>query len=315
MLNILSITTPIYLLILLGYSTTRWGLFSKADMRIVGRFVLNLALPSLLFRALAQRSIGEILNVRYLLAYTLGSLAAIGIGYAFCRRVPRLSPVASTFYAMGMSCSNSGFVGYPILLLILPSVAGVSLALNMMVENLIAIPLLLFMAEHARSGVGGWQSLGHSLRRLIGNPMIIGLVIGIAVSLTGFSVPSPLMRTVELLANASSALSLFVIGGTLVDLPLHGMGLKIWPIVVGKLILHPLMVFVFISLLPLFGLGHLDPSLRVAAVLLASVPMLSIYATLAQPYGHDDFTAVALLVTTIASFFTLSGLLWVMQTF
>ena len=36
MLDILSITGPIYLTITLGFLTTRLGLFSQADMRVLG---------------------------------------------------------------------------------------------------------------------------------------------------------------------------------------------------------------------------------------------------------------------------------------
>ena len=48
-LNILTVTTPIYLLIGLGYLAVRVGWFSRTDMRVLGQFVLRFALPALLF--------------------------------------------------------------------------------------------------------------------------------------------------------------------------------------------------------------------------------------------------------------------------
>lgn len=313
MLDILAITAPIYVLILLGYVLTRLGLFAKAEMRVFGKFVINLALPALLFRALSQRELGEIVNVTYLLGYFLGSLAMIGLGYAWFRRVADQSPTASAVGAMGVSCSNSGYVGYPILLLTLAPVAGVSLALNMVVENLLIIPFLLFLADRERAGTNKWRSLAKSLARLARNPLILGMLAGLAVPLLGLSLPAPAIRTVDMLAAACSGLALFVVGGTLVGVPLRGFGLRLAPIVVGKLILHPLLVFLAISALPSLGFGALEPSLRMAAVLLAAMPMMGIYPTLAQAYGQEDFSAVALLVTTFASFFTLSGILWLLQ--
>ena len=77
-LAILGITGPIYLAMALGYASTRRGLFEKSDMRSYGKFVIELALPALLFNALSQRSVGEILNIPYLAAYALGSLFKIG---------------------------------------------------------------------------------------------------------------------------------------------------------------------------------------------------------------------------------------------
>lgn len=310
MLDILAITAPIYVLILLGYGFTRLGLFSKADMRVFGRYVINLALPALLFKALSQRSLGEILNLTYLAGYFIGSLTMIALGYFWSRRVTRLNPTASAVSAMGVACSNSGYVGYPILLLTLAPVAGVSLALNMVVENLLIIPLLLFLADRGRESGNQWRSLTRSIARLARNPLILGMLAGLTVPLLGLSLPAPAVRTIDMLAAACSGLALFVVGGTLVGVPLQGVGVRLVPIVIGKLVLHPLMVFLAISALPLFGFAPIDPMLRMAAVLLAAMPMMGIYPTLAQAYGHEDLSAVALLVTTIASFFTLSALLW-----
>jgi predicted permease len=314
MLDILAITGPIYLAIVLGLVTTRTGLFAKADLRVLGRFVINLALPALLFNALAQHPIRQILNLSYLLAYLAGSLCVVGLGWCWCRRVASLSSTASTFYVMGMSCSNTGFVGYPVLLLTAAPVSGVALALNMMVENLFMIPLLLVLAEHGRGRSGKWYRLvGQSLLRLASNPMVIGLLAGLAMSILGWKLPDPVVRTVNLFAMSSSALSLFVIGGTLVGLPMQGMAQQVMPIVIGKLIIHPLAVLLAILALPYLRLPLIDPSLRMAAVLLAAMPMLGIYATLAQAHGHEDFSAAALLVATAASFLTLTGLLWLFQ--
>jgi predicted permease len=315
MLDILSITSPIYIIIALGFLMTRFGVFARTDMRVFGKFVINLALPALLFRALAQRQIGEIVNVTYLLAYLLGSLAVIGAGYLWSRRLAGLSPTTSTFYAMGMACSNSGYVGYPILLLTLAPVAGVAVALNMIVENLFVIPLLLFMAERERRGSGSWRVVGKSLARLATNPLILAMFAGLGVSALSWKLPEPLTRSVDMLATSCSALALFVIGGMLVGLPMRGMGRTVAPIAVGKLIGHPLAVLLALAVLPAVGLAGIDPSLRMAAVLMAAMPMMGIYPTLALAYGQEGFSAAALLVCTIASFFTLSGLLWVFTHF
>ncbi len=314
MLEVLSVTGPIYLVILIGFLTTRAGWFTQVEMRVFGKFVIKLALPSLVFSAVAQRQILEILDVGYLLAYLAGSLAVLGLGLLWCRRIAGLNATTSTIYVMGMTCSNSGFVGYPILLLMMAPVAGVALALNMIVENVIMIPLLLTLAERSRSRAGTWhRQLGQALARLATNPLIIGLLAGLAVSLSGGALPQWMARTVTMFAMASGALSLFVIGGTLVGLPMQGMGRRVMPIVLGKLVFHPAAVLLAVLALPMIGLPALDPSLRMAAVLMAAMPMMGIYSILAQAYGQEDFSSAAVLVTTIGSFFSLSALLWLLR--
>lgn len=137
MLEIMSITGPIYFSIAIGFFSTRLGLFARADSQVLGKFVINLAVPALLFKALAERQLSEIVNVTYMLAYLAGTLLVIGIGLCWCRSVARLKPTTSAFYTMGMACSNSSLIGYPVLLLTLEPVAGVAMALNNIVENFV----------------------------------------------------------------------------------------------------------------------------------------------------------------------------------
>ena len=60
MLAILAITTPIFLLIGIGY-IARWsGVIQRAQLQGVGIFVLYCALPALVIRALTQQPLGKI---------------------------------------------------------------------------------------------------------------------------------------------------------------------------------------------------------------------------------------------------------------
>jgi predicted permease len=314
MLDILAITGPIYITILIGYLTTRQGIFAKPDMRVFGKFVFNLALPAMLFNAVSQRKIGEIFNGHYVLVYLLGSLLTLLLGWLWCRRFAKMKSLSSTFYVMGMTCSNSGFVGFPILVLVLAPVAGVALAMNMIVENFVIIPFLLALAERSQNKSRSWlQAMAVSLVKLLTNPLVIGLVLGSLVSLSGVQLPAAISRVINLFALSSSALSLFVIGGTLVGLPLKGLSRQVLPITVGKLLVHPLAVFAVMALLTWFGMPQLDASARTAALLMAAMPMMGTYIVLAQLYGQEDISAAALLVTTAASFLTLSALLWLLK--
>jgi predicted permease len=310
MLSILAITGPIYLAIALGYLTTRWGVFERGDMRVFGKFTLNLALPALLFNALSQRSVAEILNGQYLLAYALSTLVLMGAALVWARKVKHHSLSYSSMMVMGMTCPNSGFVGFPVILLTLGPVAGVALALNMVVENLLLIPLLLAVADS--DGGARWQwrkALQQTLIGLMKNPMIIGIVAGFVCAASGVHVPTPVSRTVTLFAQASGALSLFVIGGSLVGLQVQGLKGPVVQIAVGKLLLHP-----WVMLVTLWWVVPVqDPALRAAALITAALPMMGIYTILSQRHGHEAVSAAALLVTTVCSFFSLSGLLWVLQ--
>ena len=306
--SVLAATAPIYLLILCGYLVVRFEVFTQEQMRVLGRFVTLIALPALLFRALSSRPLGDILNPRYLLAYGLGSLAVLAGVWWWARRFRRESSAKSALLALGMANSNSAFIGYPVASqLVGGATASVGLALSMLIENLLIVPLALAAADADDATGSLWSRLRAIVARLVRNPLIIAIMVGIAVTALDIPVPDVLQRTVGVVAGAASPLALFVIGGALVGLRPGGMLGDVATVALGKLLLHPAAVLAALMLL-----GPVDPNLHRAAIIYASVPMLSIYPVLAQKYGLDGLAAAALLVATTLSFVTINlWLAWV----
>lgn len=303
MLAILAVTTPIYLIILGGFLAVRLRLFSAADMRVMGKLVIWFCLPALIFRTLAQQSLDEVFDGTYVAAYLAGSLLALLalVGYAaFVLRRPL--PVAALF-GLGGSSSNSGFVGYPIAVQLLGPPAGTALALSMLVENLVTIPLSLVLADSTRGSVR--KVLADSARNLAMNPLVVSIVAGFVFALFAWKLPGPVDRTLQIVATGATPVALFVVGGSLVGMQLAGQRSDIATVVAGKLLLHPLAVFAVLLVLP-----PLDADLRTCAVVFAAMPMLSIYPVLAQRYGQERFCAAALLAATTSSFVTITVLLW-----
>ncbi|MDR0441704.1 MAG: AEC family transporter [Candidatus Accumulibacter sp.] len=313
MLDILSTTAPIYLAIAVGYLAARFGLFDKADLHLLGKYVINIALPAMLLDALTRDRFEDVLNTGYLIAYAAGSLLCLVLALHWARRLAPDEPGAQAYIAMGMVFSNSGYVGFPVMLMALPSVAGVALALNVLVENVLLLPLALSLTnrQEARtmSPWGPWAAIGSTLFGLRKNPIILSILVALTLSLLEIELPSPLSRTSVLFAQASSAIALFTIGGTLHGIPLRELGARVGAITAGKLLLHPLCIWLALTVCTLAGLPPLPSDLRLALLLTGTLPIMSIYPLLGMRHGHEKFCAAALLTTTILSFLTLSGLL------
>ncbi|WP_280563683.1 AEC family transporter [Chromohalobacter sp. 48-RD10] len=305
MLDILAITTPIFLLIGIGYLAVMLRLFSKDQVQGLGGFVINFALPALIFRALVQQPLDEVFNPVYLIAYGGGS-AVLFLGAWWLAR-HRGKPLGeSGILALGMSASNSGFIGYPIAAMVVGSSAVLALALSMVVENLLMIPTALAIAEAScQRGASFLTILRKTMARLTRNPILIGILAGILAAISGITLPAPLFKAVDMLASAAAPTALFVVGGTLYGLRIGGMLNDVSQVVIGKLILHPLLI-----LLMLWWLPPIDPTLATAAVILASAPMLSVYPILGQRYGHSELCTASLMLATLLSFITISSLLW-----
>jgi malonate transporter and related proteins len=313
MFELLAITTPVYLAMGAGYCAVRFGLFQRSEMQVLGRFVLYFGLSSMLFDGLHKRQFSQILNPTYLLACALGTLTLLGLSFWWARRHGQQSVSHSACISMGMVCPNSGFVGFPILVLLLPQVAGLSTALNQLIENILILPILMTVAQAGSASANRSDLLRATLRSLMRNPMIIGLTAGLTVSLTGIPIPQAVSRSIAIFAQASSAVALFAIGGTLFGLHIGQLKWRIAPILLGKLVLHPLAVAAALWLLVGLGMPPLERPLRDALLLLAAMPMMSIYPILAHPYGQQDLAAASLLGATVGSFFTLNVLIWLLH--
>lgn len=307
---ILTITFPIFALIGIGYGAVRTGLFAPADMKTLGKYVLNIALPALLFNAVATRDLNDVLNLGYIAVFAIGGLLTIGVTYLWFT-LQGTGPARRAIAVMGSTCPNSGFVGYPVMLLVFPDLAGIVLALNMVVENFLLIPLSLMLLEASRDRQG--KSLiriaGRIILGVVRRPMVIGLMFGLLVMLSGVPVPQMVTRLIEVLAASSSALALFVIGGSLVGLPIIGQRALAAQIVVGKLLVSPALTALVLLSLPLIGLPILSGDMATAVILSTAMPMFGIYTLLAQDYGHEGIASIALLGATAGAFVTLSVLL------
>lgn len=306
MLAILAITAPIFLLIGIGYGARWSGIITREQLQGVGVFVLYCALPALVIRALTQQPLEEIFRLNYLIAYGLGSIVVFSAGLFLCFRLQHQPLNTSAMHALGMAAANSGFVGYPVAAMVIGSPAAVLLALNMLIENLMIIPAALILAEMGnQQGSSLWQTVSQTALSLAKNPVLIGLSVGILIALTGLTVPGPIDQVINMLAEAAGPAALFVIGGSLFGLHVKGMVHDVGQIVVGKLILHPLAVLAAFLLIP-----NIDPIYFAGALLFAAAPMISIYPLFGQRYGLAGISATAMLVATVASFFTLSLIIW-----
>ncbi len=309
MLDILAITAPVFVLIGLGHLAVRLSVLSAADMQVLGRFVVFFALPAVLFQALARRSFGEIMHTGYLAAYALGSLAALGFGAVLAHRLRGRGLADSVIAGMGCSMSNSAYIGLPVVLQVIGPLATVAMALTMLVENLLMLPLILALSDSAGRRDGSLlRGIGGSLAGLVRNPLLLAIVAGFVFSLGGLRLPAPLFKAVDMLALAAAPVALFLIGGTLAGSRVDGMFADIALIAIGKLLVHPAAVALAVLLIP-----GIDPVLQVGAVLYACVPMLSIYPILGQKYRQEALCSAALVVTTLASFVSVSVVIWLLR--
>jgi len=296
---------PIVLVVLLGLAAVRLGGIPDAHVDGLAGFVINLALPAVVFSALAGQDLRDSFDLAYVAAYAAGSMVAFLAAFAALRRLRGRPLAVSAMGALGASASNTGFIGFPVASLALGAPALAALPMTMLVELVLVIPLALALAE---ADAGGSRSLarawGLTVARLARMPLIWAIAAGIGVSLSGLALPAPLATAADVLARAAPACALFVVGGTIARLRRGDVGGDTLVVVATKLLLHPLAVACAFLLVP-----GVPPELAAVGILFASVSMITIYPLFCARFGLERAGATALVAATTLALLTVSAVL------
>ena len=99
-LHHLSLSAPLYILVLIGYTLARWKRWPRSLSDILSRFVFNIALPAFLFNMMSDFSSLPPVDARLLIAYFGGCLIVFILGRIVGQALFRLDGVAQSVFAL-----------------------------------------------------------------------------------------------------------------------------------------------------------------------------------------------------------------------
>lgn len=299
-----NVILPILLVIGVG---VWFGRRFQPDTRVIASLIIYLFAPALVIRGLGNAPIAgdDLLRITGFIFATSIVIALIGLGIA---RSLRLDARQQSAFILSVVLFNGANYGLPFNTFAYGEAAGeiavAYYALSVIVANTIGVYL-------ASYGTG--VSLREGLLNIFRIPLIYATIIGIGLNLAGISldiasedaamVPLPLIRVLDLLADATIPTMLVLIG---IQLGNVNIGAQLRPMLaasVTTLILAPLVAYL---LAVLFGL---DGLLAQVGITQFAMPTAIIASALATQFGGDaDFVTSVTLFSTVASVFTLSVL-------
>ena len=300
------IIVPFFALILFGFVAARKGWVPPASVPAFNGFLLYFAVPALLFRFASTAAFVEIMNGRFFIAYTLAGLVTLLVVVAFARSVMGARMRDAAFYGLAASATNIGYLAIPLLVALLGASAASPAMLATVAEMTIVASVAVALSQIDGAQSAGWRkAVRDAVARAAINPFLISIVIGAAFSAFHWKLPTPMDETMNLLANAAGPCALFAIGVSLYRPgATQGVALIALP-VVGKLLLHPLVVW-----LALLAAG-VDRFTLTAGVLTAALPTAGWVFIFAQRYEADvTRISTALVASTALAAITISLLVW-----
>jgi malonate transporter len=303
MIPIFESILPIFLIVLLGAALRRASVIDQSvwpGLEILGYYVL---FPTLLFLTLGRADFAG-LELGTVAVVSLLAMAVMTALLVLIYPLGRLRGLSDASYTSVFQTSSrwNAFIG----LAIAEKISGPEgLALMALVMAVIVIPVNLINVAMLVWFSAGKRSLSDLVRRIVGNPMILGCVLGIAVNLAPVGIYPPIEQAIDLIARSSLGMGLLMVGA----------GLKISDALrPGPAVLLPtalkLVAYPVITIALALGFGLEGETLTIL-VLCAAVPAAMNGYLLARQMGGDAplYAAVATLQTA-ASFLTIPAMLW-----
>lgn len=252
MQTLLDVILPVFLVIGFGYVAVWRGLFPMSGIDGVMRFTQNFAIPCLLFQAIARLDLSASFDPALLASFYGGAAICFGLGIMGARLIFRRD--WEDCVAIGFCClfSNSVLLGLPISERAYGSDALTGNYAIIAFHSPFCYGLGITVMEVVRNRGQSTVQLAKSVSRaMFRNALVIGILAGFAVNITGLPIPGVVDDALSLIVRAALPAALFALGGVLIQYKPEG-DMKAITMVCGiTLIVHPALVWLFGSVLSL----------------------------------------------------------------
>lgn len=303
---LLDVILPVFLLIGFGYAAARFGAFSESNVDGVMRFAQSFALPVLLFKSIAALDLTQAYNPGLMLSFYIGAFAGFGFAFLGARYIFKRSLVDCVAIGFAGQFSNTLLLGLPITERAYGSgaLAGNFAIISIHAPLLYTFGILLMEWARSRGHVSNIPALLRQVGKgVVTQPLVIGILCGFAVNLSGVTIPSFAASAVEMMARSGIPAALFGLGGVLWRYRPEGDKATIAMVCAASLLVHPGVAYA----LGHFGFGLDTPSLRSTTITAAMAPGVNAYM-FAHMYGVGKRVAASsVLIATALSIFTTWG--------
>ncbi|MBK1637186.1 AEC family transporter [Rhodovulum adriaticum] len=297
---LIEVILPVFLVLGFGYVAVWRGLFTDAGVDGLMKFTQNFAIPCLLFRAVSTLDLGQSFEWRLLLSFYTGAVTGFILGLLGARLLFKRSWEDSVAIGFVGLFSNSLLLGLPITERAYGADALEANYAIIAMHSPFCYGIGLTAMEIARNqGAGLVRTAGAIGRAMFRNALVIGITLGLAVNLSGLTLPGVVTEALDLMIRAALPAALFGLGGVLVRYRPEGDLRTIAYAVSISLLVHPTVVWLMAR-----GLALDVGPMRSAVVTAAMAPGVNAYI-FANMYGAARRVAASsVLVGTALSILT-----------
>ena len=302
----LNATVPIFLLMLLGLFFRKIGWIDEDFASKMNKFVFLVPLPVLVFEDLATVDFSQVWNLEFVLfcfCVTFLSIAiAAGVSLLWKDRSIRGEFIQASYR------SSAALLGIAFIQNIYGNAGLAPLMIigSVPLYNVMAVAVLsFFRPERKKLDRQVWLD---TLKGIVTNPIILGIVAGLLWSALRLPMPSVLEKAVSDVSAVATPMGLMAMGASF---DIRKAFKKAKPAVTASVM--KLVGFAVIFLPLAVRLGFRDDELVAILIMLGSATTVSCYV-MARNMGHEGvLTSSTVMLTTLFSAFTVTGWLYILR--
>ncbi len=302
----LNATMPIFLVMVLGYLFQRINVIDLQLAKGMNTFVFKIALPVNLFVQLHDVDFMGVWDTSYVVYCFMTTLLSVGIawGLSFLVRDHHIrGEVVQSSYRSSASLLGMAYI---------ENIYGTASMGSLMMlgcvplYNIMAV-IILSVMKPGSEGVDRIR-LKSSAKGILKNPIIWGILLGFAWSLTGINMPKIANTTLSYIGRLASPMGLLAMGAML---DFSTIGKRIGPVLLASFL--KLIGFVAAFLPVAVWMGFQGEKLVAVLIMLGSASTVAGFV-MAKNMGHEgNVCAGAVALTTLLSAFTLTFWVWLLR--
>lgn len=217
MLNVLlNDILPVFAMLALGFGMGRTGKASAAEAASINRIAFLVLQPSLIY-PLVNGIPFETFDFAAIGVYAACELIAFLTTYAIVRFGLRREHLESWLLSMAVIFVNSLLYIWPVSYLIYGEAASLPITAVVALDATLWFGFFIVSMEL----MAGDRTSGGPMRRIIRNPILIAITLGIVTNLAKIETPEPLMTAFHFAGPAAAPMTLFALGVILSGQPLR----------------------------------------------------------------------------------------------
>ena len=207
-MTVLMQVMTLFLLIITGFIAAQKNVLDDRGLRGLNTLVLNFAQPALILHKMQMPTTPQlIIELAWVFVLTCATIAIAGvIAFRIFGKEEKNRRATLTVLSM---VSNCGFMGYPVITATMGEDALIYAVMFVTAFNLMSWTLGAYF-------FGGRKAM--QPQRLLTNPTIIAVIGGMALFLTGWTLPSFVNSALDMMGATTTPLAMFVIGARLISL-------------------------------------------------------------------------------------------------